>query len=79
MRYAILLFLAGCATQQTVKEVKVPVPVSCIKEIPQKPVMVTDSQLMQMTHYEFVTALHADRLTRKDYEAMLEAVIQACK
>lgn len=79
VRYAFLLLLAGCAIQQPVREVKIPVPVSCIKEIPAKPDFVTDMQLMSMTNYQFVTALHADRLLRRDYESMLEAVISACQ
>lgn len=83
---ALAFILSACATTmppcppgQTVK-IEVPVPVPCLANgtLPPKPVLLTDAQLSELGAYEFVTALHLDRLKRQTYEDQLAAALTAC-
>lgn len=80
MRYvALALLLAGCAgLPDAPREVKIPVPVPCLSELPTKPVFVTDAELLAMPDAAFVIALAADRLERAKYMAVTEALLLAC-
>lgn len=74
------LFLTSCATLFPPKtiEVKIPVAVSCIDVMPEKPDLISDAELWSYENGNFITALHVDRLQRKSYEALLEAVLEGC-
>ena len=69
--------LAGCTTAPPAT-VDVPIPVSCVREAPRPPALVTDAELRAMNEYQLPLALWRDRLQRKGYEGELEAVLSAC-
>ncbi|WP_137719363.1 hypothetical protein [Methylobacillus flagellatus] len=60
------------------QRVEIPVPVSCIDQIPARPQLITDAELMELQPGQFVTALHVDRLKRDGYQANLEALLEGC-
>jgi hypothetical protein len=59
-------------------EIKIPIPVSCITQLPARPYFITDEELEKMKDGNFVTALNLDRLKRQSYELELEAILTAC-
>lgn len=77
------IWLSGCSVIQPkpadVVQVKIPVPVDCLGEIPKKPNFISDADLIELESAEFVKALHTDRLQRDIYETLLEAAIEGCK
>lgn len=77
------IWLAGCSILQPkppeVITVKVPVQVKCLGEVPEKPNLITDAQLVALDAPSFINAIHIDRLTRDIYEAKLEAVVEGCR
>lgn len=81
MRIAlIVLLLAGCSTQIVYKEVKVPVPTSCLKEadVP-VPVVVVDNQgLLALDDYQLVLTIASERLELLKHTGELRAVLSAC-
>lgn len=75
----ILVCCAGCSTVPTApKEVRVPVPVKCIDQVPQRPSMLSDGELLAMDDYGLVIALARDRRIRQGYEIELETLVQGC-
>lgn len=78
---ALLLFvLSGCSLTPTMPDViKVPVGVSCLKEVPERPRFRTARELNELDDYKLVIGLYEDRLSRMQYERLLEAAIEACK
>ena len=85
MLFLASLLLAGCGATRPadppapiVTEVRIPVRVECIEEVPKRPDLVTDEELLQLDDGDFVTALHIDRLRRDGYEAQLEAAVEGC-
>lgn len=80
---AALALLTGCAGQQTVeipKEVRVPVPVPCVKaeDRPTRPQLRTDGEILALDDYKRTLAMWEDRRTRQAYEGELEAVVEGC-
>lgn len=72
--------LAGCASGPLIpKEVRVPVPVSCIERPPVRPSMLSDAELLALDDYALVIALARDRRVRQGWEAVLEATIAGCR
>lgn len=72
--------LAGCASgPQIPKEVRVPVPVSCIDQVPQRPSMLSDAELLALDDYGLVIALARDRRVRQGWEATIEALLEGCR
>lgn len=72
--------LAGCASgPQIPKEVRVPVPVSCIDQPSAKPSMLSDAELLALDDYALVIALARDRRVRQGWEATIEAVVAGCR
>ncbi len=82
MRYFLIsLLLTGCETlspKPIVTEVKIPVRVKCLGEVPQKPNLITDAELIQLDPAKFVTELHKDRIQRDIYMTLLESAIAGC-
>jgi hypothetical protein len=84
MRYllvCIVCILAGCESipvAPIVTEVKIPVQVKCLGDVPIKPKLITDAELVKLDYAQFVTALHKDRLERDIYEIQLESAIAGC-
>lgn len=84
MKYllSLTLLLTGCASLSPapqVVEVKIPISVSCVKEIPAKPIIHTNEQLKLFDDYGFITAIHADRLALDLHSDKLSALLEACR
>ena len=72
--------IAGCASQPQVPTVtKVPVPVPCIKEAPEKPATTDEKALLAMDDYAATLTTWTERLLLKAYSEKADAVIQACR
>jgi hypothetical protein len=92
MRLAILLCLLivftaclnGCAgapkipPAPEVVEIKVPYLVPCIDAMPAKPTINSDMDLLALNNYDFVQAIHTDRLKLDEYALKLEIIALAC-
>lgn len=81
--FLVVLPLASCETVQTVevpKEVKVPVPVACIdpKDVPERPQLRTEADLMAMDTYRRTLAAWQDLKRWEAYGAQLEVIAQSC-
>jgi hypothetical protein len=74
--------LTGCASQGVTipREVRVQVPVPCIApaDVPQRPELMSDGEMLALDSYRATWALWGDRLERQGYEAKLEAVVEGC-
>lgn len=78
-----LALAAGCASSPTVdvpKTVNVQVPVPCIDpaDVPQRPALRTEDDLMAMDTYRRTLAAWSDLTRLRGYAAELEAVVQGC-
>lgn len=72
--------LAGCAsTAPITQEVKVPVRVECVKEVPVRPTYETESLQKEASDGQKVLALVRDWARSRKYEGSLEAVVEGCK
>lgn len=82
LRYFAIFFalslLAGCATRAATVEVKVPVYVSCVKEVPVRPAFASLALPGDASDGEKVTALARDTLLHFKYEGQLEAAVAGC-
>jgi len=78
MRYLLLcLALTGCnATMSGIT--KVPVPVACQEEVPDRPIMPTESLSAEATLDQFVQAAAAEIERREGFELKLHAALTAC-
>lgn len=76
--YLLPLLLIGCGGLQVPKTVNIPVQISCVKEIPAKPVYTFESTKGK-ERAERVKALLIDRENSIPYEAALEAIVDSCK
>lgn len=71
--------LAGCAgLAPKVQEVKVPVPVLCKVDAPERPAFAVDGLPAGSGIWEQMKALRAERMQRMGYERELEASVRAC-
>lgn len=72
--------LAGCSTiPDAPTEVRIPVPVPCVEQLPVRPSMMSDSELLALDDFGLVVALARDRRIRQGYIAELEATLEGCK
>lgn len=82
--YAIVaaVMLTGCVGSGVTipREVKVSVAVPCIApaEKPQRPVLLTDREILSLDSYRAAWALWGDRLELLGYAARLEAIADGC-
>ena len=76
---AALGLLGGCCTLDVPKEVRVPVPVPCIEQAPERPSMMSDAELQALSDYGLIVALARDRRIRQAYQGNLEAAIAGCR
>jgi hypothetical protein len=76
-----MVVLSGCASAPPapVEVVKVPVAVPCVREMPERPAFITDEEWAALDAYKKALALWKDRRERQDYEAKLEATLEACR
>lgn len=71
--------LVGCATPaQQLQLVKVPTPVECREQIPDRPIMPTDALPQSHSLDAKVAAALAEIETREGYEGRLRAALVAC-
>lgn len=80
---AAVTLLMACAGQQTVtipREVRVPVPIACVKpeDRPKRPRLRTEAEILALDDYKRTLAMWEERRTRDAYEAVLEALIEGC-
>jgi hypothetical protein len=85
----ILLIFSACISGCTsapkippapkVVEIKVPYTVPCVDVMPDKPAINTDMDLLALNDYDFIQAIHTDRLKLDDYALKLETILLACK
>lgn len=73
---ASLLVLAGCSA--TLTQVRVPVPIECREEVPERPQMPTERLQQGGGLDDFVRAATAEIERREGYELRLRAALQAC-
>lgn len=88
MRYLILLllivFMAGCQTPAKIPpapkivEVKIAYPVPCVEAMPDKPFVHDDFDLLALSDYDFVQAIHKDRLILDDYARKQDVLLRQC-
>jgi len=72
-----IILLSGCASTMP-ETVNVPIPVPCIDQMPQRPALATDADLLKLVDTDFIVALGIDRQQRVKYIGELEAVLQGC-
>lgn len=77
--FALLAQLAGCEAVPRVVQVRVPVPVACQVEEPQRPALGIDSMPIDAPVDELVRNLRADHDVRDGYEGELRAALRACR
>lgn len=73
--------LGGCSEPRIVYkpvEVRVPVPVSCIDRLPERPALRSDADLIALDDYGLVIALGRDRIAAAQYIRELEALLPPC-
>lgn len=79
-----IVALATLTACQSIPEaptvVKVPYAVPCIaaEDMPARPKLATDAELLTMPDAAFVLALAADRLERSRYMALTDALLTGC-
>ena len=85
-RVLLLAAIAGCAAVQprieTITEtVEVPVPVAvpCVQEIPSRPAVQSDAEILALSDYGAVVALRRRDLLMQAWAAELEALLAACR
>jgi hypothetical protein len=74
----LLFVLAGCTTAPQLQPVRVPIPVACQQNVPERPVMPTEHLPLQPTLHDFVKASQAEIERREGYEGKLRAALVAC-
>ena len=79
---AIAFILSGCASLPTPCEpatVQVPVPVSCVTSVPDRPSWALDILSEKPTDFEKIQALTIDWAQQRQYINGLEAVVEGCR
>lgn len=74
----LLGLLAGCSNTGPALQVKVPVPVECKEQEPERPVMPTDSLGPKDSLFVKAQAAMAEIELREGYEGKLRAALRAC-
>lgn len=77
--------LGGCVTApippaiiSNPVEVKIPVPVPCVKQVPAAPTLSDDKSLLTGSGAQVFDNVWADHLSRRNYEGELSAAIAGC-
>jgi hypothetical protein len=79
MLFWLIYMLSGCATDQKIQRVEVPVIVPCVKSVPAKPDFETAHLLKTSSEGEKFLALARDYVRARIYEGGLEATIAGCR
>lgn len=77
----LLILLAGCASEpmRQVIEVKVPVTIPCLGEVPTEPLWYFDTVKLEADLFAKVDGLLIEREQRIKFEAELTAAIAGCR
>jgi len=79
MKWMLILLLAGCASAPPAPlRVEVPVMISCVGEVPTRPVYEFSALAPTATDGDIVLALARDWPRGRAYELKLEAAIAGC-
>lgn len=79
---ALILFLASCATNPSIKQigsVDRAVAVSCVTDMPSKPKLHTDAEIKAMSDYDATITLIVERVKMEIYQMKLETVLDSCR
>ena len=72
--------VSGCTSNPAIPTVvRVPVPVSCIKEAPVLPETRAEAEILALDEFAATITVWAERLALKAYSARAAAVIDACR
>lgn len=74
----LCLVVASCATAPPAGVTKVPVPVECREQVPDRPAMPSDGLVSAQPLDGFVAALLAEIDLREGYEIRLLTALQGC-
>lgn len=79
----VVLVLTACSSIPEVRvprEIPVPTPVPCIspEDVPQRPALRSDDELLALDDYRFVHALWAAYARLQGYAGALEAIARGC-
>jgi len=81
---ALAVLLSGCAStrrpepQLRIQRVEVPIPVPCVREMPQRPASPVEALTPDAALGDMIKALLAERRLRESYVGEIEAILQAC-
>lgn len=75
----LLVLLSGCATNETIREVNVPVVIPCVESMPSKPSYPLQEASPGEDQFTLTKKALAEIELRKGYEGVLEALLVACK
>jgi hypothetical protein len=70
--------LSGC-TATLPEVVRVPVPVPCVKETPERPETRPEAEILAMPDYEATLTVWVERLALKAYSERAAALLEACR
>jgi hypothetical protein len=76
---AVATSLAGCSWPVRTVRVEVPVPVPCVQDVPSRPMLYTEAEILAMDPYRATIATWRDRRLAVDHVGVLEAVLRACR
>lgn len=74
----LVLLLTACAGAPVLTEVKVPVPVACQEQVPDRPAMPTEGFTAKPALDQYVRAARAELERREGYEQQLRTALEAC-
>jgi hypothetical protein len=88
MKYVILivllLIITACQSPAKIPpapkvvEVKILYPVPCVESMPNKPFVHDDLDLLALNDYDFVQAIHKDRLILDEYARKQDILLKSC-
>ena len=74
-----VLLVSGCSKLVVPETVEVPIPVPCVKSLPDKPNFKSDTELVELDDYSLVIALASERLVYRSYSEKLEVLLMGCQ
>jgi hypothetical protein len=74
-----LVLISGCSSVPRTVEVRVPVPVPCVEQRPQRPRVLTAAELKTMDDYRMTLGLAYDLAQLQLYALALEAALAGCE
>ena len=76
----VSLFLSACDTMPSIPQtVRVPVPVSCVKQAPERPQVTPTANLLAMDEYSATLTLFIERGELAVYAEKASAILESCR